>query len=207
MLVLVLSLIATLVFSEAAVAEPPQVGKPNKREFQVGEHIPLVIVERSVKRENVLVIYTQVDPNSSIVVDRKRKEPTVGFYWLQQRSRFKAPGAIAEWAVRRTFEIETNDLNSFYVHPKEKYLGRIKHDLSDHRVLVKAERASEGCVANAYLQLGPSDQNRLVRLEWAFGDFTRKSVLDFKVHVNYVTGRGVDARTGEKYERRFEGND
>ncbi|MGZ3650526.1 MAG: hypothetical protein ACXVB9_22375 [Bdellovibrionota bacterium] len=174
---------------------------------EIGPHQAIFHVEKNVNPENIAVVYTKTDSQCRFVTDpANRDQPVFDFYWLMDGKDYKPMNSFfkSEFHKRMTFvagatptlfQLEANDLKE------------VKHDLGAHpRFDVVATRDSGSCDVQAFITLGPSDNNARIRLDSIFGEGR-----SFPPSVDAVTLKGEvitpDGRgTGKMISRRYSAN-
>ena len=174
---------------------------------EVGPHYPIFTFEKSINRENIMEIYTKADANCNLelTLDRKNNPtPVFDFYWLMNRERYKPVYSGIKNGIRQRLEIQMPTdpaLQKQQFWLKLTDLKEMNHDLEDPRLLVKARRdaATQACVVEGFVKLGPSDANAVIRLDMIYGESEGFS------RVIAVTLDGVNTVTGQRITRVYQG--
>ena len=199
----------------SALARPPLTGKAVTNVGDVGEHYPLFLVEKSHHPENITVVYTKLDTDCRVILDREHGFlPTLDFYWLMDATRYKPmAGPLKAGARKRLQFIDRNGSQgaptAFAVRTDE--LARVQHDLQSPTVQIKAERQGDACVATAFMTLGPSNGHATIKVE-SISTKTEPITLLKKmramadpdsIQIYAVTVKGTEVATGQPLERTY----
>jgi hypothetical protein len=153
-------------------------------------------------------VYTKVDDKCRFVTDpSNRDEPVFDFYWRMDGRDYKAMNPffknefhkrmsfVPGGADRAThFQLDANDLKE------------VNTDIRDPRLDVVASSGEKGCDVQAYITLGPSDQNERIRLDSIYGE---GRAFPPKIYSITLKGEVVDANgkgTGKTVSRKYDGN-
>jgi hypothetical protein len=165
---------------------------------ELGLHARIVEVEKSVNRQHKIAAYTRLNENCDVEVDANGNVPVLGFHWLTDGWLYEPIANFWLNFIRGRLEIEATpnaEPNIFYV--KISDLKGMKHDLEDPRLEVRGHSTGAGCDVDAFLKLGKSDGEALVRVKNIYVEaslFTGASA---------VTIVGEDALTDEDISRRY----
>jgi hypothetical protein len=201
-----------IVYGHNALARPALTGQAVTNVGDVGEHYPLFLVEKSHHPENITVVYTKLDTDCHVILDREHGFlPTLDFYWLMDATRYKPMAEPLKAGARKRLQLigangSQGDPTAFAVRTDE--LARVQHDLPSPTMQIKAERRGDACVATASLTLGPSNGYATIKVE---SIFTRTEPLTLlkkmramvdpdTVQIYAVTVKGTDVATGQPIE-------
>lgn len=167
----------------------------------IGKHAPLFVVEKTENPQNVLMVFTKLDTNCQLIQDATKK-PTLDYYWLMDRMRYKPTHVIIKGAIQKRLQRDDGATrDSFKI--KLKDLVGLNTDLKDPAVRVAASRDAQGkCQTASYLRLGPSDGNREIRIDSIYTE-SKPSLLPPFRRVAAVTLKGVDSLTGAAVSRQY----
>ena len=208
-----------MVYVNHALARPSMTGQAVTNVGDVGEHYPLFLIEKSYHPENITVVYTKLDTDCHVIPDREHGFlPTLDFYWLMDKTRYKPMAGPLKVGARKRFQfIDANgsqdDLTSFAVRTDD--LSRVQHDLQSPIVQIKAERQGDTCVATASLTLGPSNGHATIKVESI--STKTEPITPLKkmqamaepdaIRIYAVTVKGTDVATGQPIERTYHAAD
>ena len=191
------------------------IGKAMHDIGDVGEHYPILLVEKSHHPENITVVYTKLDKNCHVIPDREHGfMPTLDFYWLMDETRYKPMARPLKEGARK--RLQFTDAHWHEVDPTSfsvriDGLSRVQHDLQSPTVQIKTERTGDACVATASMTLGPSNGNATMKVE-SVSTKTEALTLRKKmqamvdpdaIQMYSVTVKGTDVATGEPIERTY----
>jgi len=168
---------------------------------QVGKHYRIFIYEKNENSQNTMTLYTKLDSNCELKTSKGR--PTFDFYWLMDRKKYKPVHPLIKKGVYgrlqvgtlltpKTFEVELSDLKE------------VDTDLKTAQVLVESQKDGDVCSVVASMTLGESDQNAAIHLDTIYVE-VKKGLNPFSRKLIAVTLKGTDAKTGQKIERRYKG--
>jgi hypothetical protein len=173
---------------------------------QIGPHEPVFTFEKNENPQNIMVIYTKVDKECEFVAASKDQGNSfLDYYWLMDRKNFKPVNPMIKNGMRGRLEFAQSTKekpSSFKVQIND--LKELQTDLKDFTVEVKAVRdAQKACDVEALVKLGPSDHDRILRLQKIFSQ-AEKSVLPPFRKIQAITIEGKDVRTGEQVKRTYQ---
>ena len=180
---------------------------------QVGNHFRLFTVEKNEHRENAMVAYTYLDNECNFVRHpADHNQPKFDYYWLMNQQTFKDVNRMIKEGIHDRLELDDTtkvaslgdqvpEHNSFFV--KVKDLKEMNTDLSDPRMAIVAKKLENSCSVEALIQLGPSDNNRMMRLEMIYTEGKKTFSYPFRKVVS-VTLNGVDVANGEKISKTYQ---
>jgi hypothetical protein len=204
-----------IVYVHNALARPTLTGQAVTNIGDVGEHYPLFFIEKSYHPENIAVVYTRLDTDCRVILDREHGFlPTLDFYWLLDATRYKPMAEPLKAGTRKRLQfIDTygsqGDPTAFAVRTDD--LSRVQHDLPSPTVQIKAERQGEACMATAFMTLGPSNDYATIKIE-SVSTRTEPITLLKKmramvepdtIQIYTVTVKGTDVATGQPIERTY----
>ncbi len=173
---------------------------------EVGEHTPLIKVEKSENRQNLMVVYTKLDPKSCGFLATSGK-PVLDEYWLMDGTHYKPVNPMIKNAVSDRFELDQQafkDRQKFLVHLKD--FNELKSDLGSSPTFeVKAAKKSGECQTSVEMKLGLSDKGRLIAVESIYADSSKTPLPPFR-KLNSLTLNGTDVATGEAVHRTYSAN-
>lgn len=184
-----------LLFLSALAAAGPAVEIP-----QIGEHQPILTVEKNVHPENAMVIYTKTDEQCRFVKDPKKGHSVlVDFYWLMDRKFFKPVHQLIKNRIREALEVDAaeSDRPSEFAVKLHK-LEEVKTDIEDPTLTVQAKKEGGQCKVEGHLQLGPSDNHAEIRVDSLYTEGRT-----FPPVLHSVTLKGVDLKTGMPVARTY----
>ena len=168
----------------------------------IGPHYPILIVEKNRNPQNIIVVYTMLDAKCNIVRPDS-KHPIFDFYWLINGSTYKVVNPLIKSEVQKRMKIQdpssTDAQNTFFVEVGD--LKELKTDIQDIRLAVFATAHPTGCSVDAYLTLGPSNGNAVVRVNSIYAEATGL----LQPRVVSVTIKGVVEKTGRAISRTYRG--
>lgn len=185
----------------AALCGPAAAGPLVATVPQAGPHYKVVTVTKSVHPQNLLVVFTRLDESCRVV--REGKSPVLDFYWLMDRRRYKPVNPLIKRGIRERLEVEKGAApdggdDSFTVRLNE--LKEVENDLGRNPHLrILAHPTPRGCVAEARLTLGPSNDDAEIRLDEIYSEAALKG--RFSAKVKLVALKGVDVKTGKRVVR------
>lgn len=167
---------------------------------EVGPHYPLFRFEKNENPQNIMVIYSKADANCNL--EMTNGQPVFETYWLMDGKDYKKVHNLIEKGIDDRLEmIPSKNKNSFFV--KLHDLEEVQSDIADARVRVNAKKSDKDCDLSATITLGPSDQNKTIRLEKLYSDSSKIIKPPFR-KIKSITLSGVDTKTGEKIERTYQ---
>lgn len=167
---------------------------------EVGPHYPLFRFEKNENPQNVMVIYSKA--NSDCNLKMTDNQPIFGTYWLMEGQNYKEVHNLIEKGIDERLEvIPSKNKNSFFV--KLHDLNEVQSDIDDPRVRVSSEKSNKDCNLSATITLGPSDQNKTIRLQKLYSDSTKTIKPPFR-KIKSITLSGLEIKTGEKVERTYQ---
>lgn len=129
---------------------------------EVGNHEPILIVEKNVNPQNKLVVYTKVDGNGRIQTDGSSR-PVLDFYWLMGGRNYKPVNGLIKGEIRKRFVSQWGggDRSSRFVVEMND-LKEVDCDIKDPKLEVFTGENGE---IEAMMNLGPSDGNKRIRVK------------------------------------------
>lgn len=172
----------------------------------IGAHHPIVVVQKNVNPQNVMVIYTQLDAKGGFQSDpAKADRPVFDFYWLMDGKSYKPVHRLIKKEIGRRFECEMGEddrATRFVVHMND--LKEVDSDIKEPKMEVLVRGTGAGRTVEAQMNLGPSDGNMRIKL---LSIYTEGNA--FPPTVSAVTLKGEEIvkgkLTGRKVERRYAG--
>lgn len=132
----------------------------------VGAHQPILIVEKNVNPQNLMVIYTKVDANGRFAADPADPDrPVLDFYWLMDGKTYKAVNGLIKSEIGKRLEFQSGSgerATQFAI--KVNDLKEVNSDIKDPKMEVYARGAAGARDVEAEMSLGPSDGNMRIKL-------------------------------------------
>lgn len=158
---------------------------------------PLFTYEKNRNPQNIMNIYTELDSEC-----RVSKEPTFEYYWLMNHSRQKPVHSL----IRRRIQKQINVVASKNPHEFSVILDKPKElqtDVEQFKLEVVAKKNKDGlCVVENSLTLGPSDNNRNIRLKSIYAE-SKGLIIPDLVSITLI---GEDSVTKEPIRRTYQAN-
>ena len=171
----------------------------------VGAHHPILIVEKNVHPQNLLVVYTKLDAKGHFLADpSNRNQPVFDYYWLMDGKNYKAVNSMIRSELRKRFESQasTSDQASHFV-VNINDLKEVDCDIKDPKMDVYASGSGGDREVEAQMNLGPSDGNMRIKLSSIYSEGRA-----FPPAVYAITLKGEELvngkRTGKKITRKYE---
>ncbi len=170
----------------------------------IGEHHPILIVNKNVNPENHMVIYTKVDASGRLLRDPSGGDrPVFDFYWFMEGKTYKPVNAMIKQEIRKRLEFQSSPSDQtkhFIINVND--LKEVNSDIKEPKVDVFASERGGVSKVEAQMILGPSDGNMRIRLSSIYTEGRA-----FPPAVYAVTLKGeeiVDGQlTGKKVTRRY----
>ena len=171
---------------------------PGHQVLAASEEVRLFVVEKSKNPQNILVVYTQADPQCRIEpVVYGKKAYLFDVYWLMDGTRYKRTHPLIKKHARRRFVAKKQLENQKGFEVKLADLKELEHDLPSDIITVSLRRGSDGgCNARVLLPLGPTADNRTLEIASIYSK--ARTLLGIPIGVHYIELRGRDANTGEQ---------
>ncbi len=175
---------------------------------QIGVHQPILIVEKNVHPENLMVVYTKVDADGHFVPDPNDPDrPLLDFYWLMDGKTYKPVNALIKSEIRKRLQLQPasdGDATHFVVSIND--LKEVNSDIKQPKVRVSIGGTADDRNVDAEMKLGPSDNNVRIRV---FTIHTEGRA--FPPAVYSVTLKGEEVAkgklTGRKVTRKYDAKD
>ena len=172
---------------------------------EIGSHHPILIVEKNVNPQNLMVVYTKEDANGRFLTDEAdRNRPVFDFYWLMDGKNYKPVNGMIKNEIGKRFDWQlspTNPATHFVVNLND--LKEVDSDIKDPKIDVYASRGGGSRGVEAQMSLGPSNGNMRIKLTSIYTEGRA-----FPPAVYSVTLKGeeiVDGKpTGKKVTRRYD---
>lgn len=172
---------------------------------EVGAHHPILIVEKNVNPQNLMVIYTKVDAKGRFLADLADQErPVFDFYWLMNGKDYKPVNSLIKNEIGRRFECQPSPsvrATHFVINVND--LKEVNSDLKEPKVDVYANASGSTRDVEAQMTLGPSDGNMRIKLSSIYTEGRA-----FPPAVYSVTLKGEEIvngkLTGKKVARKYE---
>jgi hypothetical protein len=172
---------------------------------EIGAHHPILIVEKNVNPQNLLVVYTKVDANGRFLTDdAEGNRPVFDFYWLMDGKNYKRVNGLIKNEIGKRFEwqlSQTNPTSHFIVNLND--LKEVDSDIKDPKIDVYAGRGGGARGVEAQISLGPSNGNMRIKLT---SIYTEGRAFPPAVYAVILKGEEiVDGKpTGKKVTRRYD---
>ena len=173
---------------------------------EIGAHHPILILEKNVNPQNLMVIYTKEDANGRFLTDTvNRNRPVVDFYWLMDGKNYKPVNSMIKNEIGKRFDWQlspTNPATHFVVNLND--LKEVGSDIKDPKIDVYASRGGGSRGVEAQMSLGPSNGNMRIKLT---SIHTEGRAFPPAVYAVILKGEEiVDGKpTGKKVARRYDG--
>ena len=172
---------------------------------EIGTHQPILVLEKNVNPQNLMVVYTKVDANGRFLTDDAgRNRPVFDFYWLMDGKNYKPVNRLIKREIGKRFEWQfsrTNPLTHFIVNLND--LKEVDSDIKNPKIDVYASRGGGACGVEAQMSLGPSDGNMRIKLT---SIYTEGRAFPPAVYAVILKGEEiVDGKpTGKTVTRRYD---
>jgi len=175
---------------------------------QIGVHQPILIVEKNVHPENLMVVYTKVDADGHFVPDPNDPDrPLLDFYWLMDGKTYKPVNALIKSEIRKRLQLQPasdGDATHFVVSIND--LKEVNSDIKQPKVRVSIGGTADDRNVDAEMKLGPSDNNVRIRVSTIHTEGRA-----FPPAVYSVTLKGEEVTkgklTGRKVTRKYDAKD
>lgn len=172
----------------------------------IGAHTPILKVEKNENPQNLMVVYTKVNPETC-AFDTSKGKPVLDEYWLMDGSKYKPVHPMIKNAVRDRFVLDEKAYRSrgeFRVHLKDFH--ELKSDLGDEPTFrVTSAKGPKGCKTDVTMKLGPSDGGKEIAIESIYADSSKKVLPPFR-KLNSLTLTGRDVATGAEIKKTYSAN-
>ncbi len=168
---------------------------------EVGVHQAIFHINKNVNPQNIAVVFTKVDEKCRFVNDpENRDNPIFDFYWLMDGKNYKPMNGLIknEFKKRMSFAEDSGDRETHFVIDAND-LKEVNHDIADPRLDVNSRKLDSGCDVEAFITLGPSNDNARIRLTSIYGEGRA-----FPPKVYSVTLKGVDVKSGKEISRKYD---
>ena len=172
---------------------------------EIGAHHPILILEKNVNPQNLMVIYTKEDANGCFLTDATdRNRPVFDFYWLMGGKNYKPVNGMIKNEIGKRFDWQlspTNPSTHFIVNLND--LKEVGSDIKDPKIDVYASRSGGARGVEAQMSLGPSNGNMRIKLT---SIYTEGRAFPPAVYSVVLKGEEiVDGKpTGKKVTRRYD---
>jgi hypothetical protein len=171
---------------------------------EIGVHQPVLIVQKDVRPQNIMVVYTKVDGAGRFLADPDNpNRPLLGFYWLMDRRTYKPVHWAIKSEIRKRFGcqwVPGGDATRFTVNVND--LKEVNTDLKDPKLDIYAVRTDGGRDVEVQMNLGPSDGNARIKLT---SISTNGRAFPPAVHSVTLKGEQIlnGTPTGKSVERKY----
>lgn len=157
----------------------------------------LFTYEKNRNPQNIMNIYTELDADCRIT-----KEPVFEYYWLMNRTRQKPVHSLIRRRIQKEISILASknpfEFSVLLEKPKE-----LQTDVQQFKLFVTSKKNKDGkCDVENSLALGPSDNNRNIRLKSIYAE-SKGLIIPDLVSVTLI---GEDVKTGEAIRRTYLAN-
>jgi len=165
---------------------------------KLGEHHRIFTYEKSENNQNIMVAFTQLEPNCQI--RRLKGKPVFDFYWLMNREKYKPVAALIKRKIRQRLQLEnSNNSDSFQVILKD--ISELNPELENRSLTVRASKDLKGqCQVQATLPSEPGSSEPLLVLNRIFTQVEKTwNPLDRKIISIQLSG--LNEKTGAPISR------
>ncbi len=165
---------------------------------EIGEHLPVLTVEKNVNPQNVLVVYTKADEQCRFETNpANRDQPVFDFYWLMDRQNYKPVNGLIKREIAKRFVFQPPfTAQQFQIMVTD--LKEMDTDIVNPTMDVYMGGQPGACTTHAEMNLGPSNGNVRIRLESIYTEGR-----SFPPAVYSVTLRGTEINSGKKISRKY----
>lgn len=123
--------------------------------LDLGIHYRVFIVEKNVKRENQVVIFSELDDNCAFQRDRHEDRISFDFYWwMDNRKSFKNPAPALRPYMKDEFDVVGTGANGVYAIHSKNINKLDRNDTGGApNFTLKAEKKGGNCEVNAYITI------------------------------------------------------
>jgi hypothetical protein len=172
---------------------------------QIGVHLPILTVQKNVHPQNLMVVYTKIDPNGRFLADRADPtRPVLDFYWLMDGKDYKPVNPLIKNEIAKRLEFQSSPADGathFVINVND--LKEVNSDIKEPKMDVYASAAGGAPDVEARMNLGPSDGNMRIKLSSIYTEGRALPPAVFSVTLKgeeIVNGRP----TGKKITRRYD---
>jgi hypothetical protein len=172
---------------------------------EIGEHEQIILFKKSVNPQNLLLVYTKVNPDCTFKQDPQAGHVVFDFYWLMDGTRYKPVASAIKAEINKRLEaLPSQNLNSFSVAVRD--LNQVVTDIPENKWKIDVTSAKVGreCVIKAFMNLGASSKNVRLQLKQIYSDASA-NIFTRSVTVRSLTLSGIDAATGAPFEQTYKG--
>jgi hypothetical protein len=168
---------------------------------QLGPHYRVLTVDKSENPQNLLAIYTKLNPDCTLENANAKDASVLGYYWLMDGRKYKRVNPLILAGIRKRLALRGSDEHSFSIVISD--LKELDSDIADHPVHVTAHHDDDSlCALDVGLTLGPSDGFERIRLTGVHTESKKSLWPPFRKVVS-VTLTGVDAKDGHFVHRTY----
>jgi hypothetical protein len=172
---------------------------------EIGAHQPILVVEKNVHPQNLMVVYTKEDADGHFITKpADRDRPVFDFYWLMDGRSFKPVNNLIKSEINKRFECQPgSDDRSTHFIVSVNDLKEVNSDIREPKMDIYASRRSSSGNVEAQMNLGPSDGNMRIKLS---SIYTEGRALPPAVYSVTLKGEEiVDGKpTGRKVVRKYD---
>lgn len=168
----------------------------------IGTHYPIFVVEKNENPQNILVAYTRLDSKCHVVEDPATKKPFLDYYWMMDREHYKPVHRLIKSGIRDRLEVQPVSTGGGSIASSAAFsvrvndLKELRQDLGTPLLSVETKTQGDGCDVEAYIVLGPSDQNRRLHLETIYTESKTSFLPPFRKVVSVTL-------KSESFERKY----
>jgi hypothetical protein len=133
---------------------------------EAGAQRQILVVEKNVHPENLMVVYTKVDADGHFVPDPDRpSQPMLDFYWLMDGKKFKPVNPLIKSEIRKRLAIRpdsTDGPTRFAVNVND--LKEVACDIEQPKMDIYVNGSGNDRDVEAQMNLGPSDGNMRIKV-------------------------------------------
>lgn len=175
---------------------------------EIGEHQPILTIQKNVHPQNLMIVYTKVDAEGRFSRDPENPAlPILDFYWLMDGKTYKPVNALIKKEIRKRLELQTGSVGSarhFVIDLND--LKEVNSDIKEPKVDVYVNDAVAPREVEAQMTLGPSDKEMRIKVSSIYTEGRA-----FPPAVYSVTLKGEEVAngqpTGRKITRKYEGKE
>lgn len=172
---------------------------------EVGVHQPILVVEKNVNPQNLMVIYTKVDAKGLFLANPADQDrPVFDFYWLMDGKNYKPVNGMIKNEIGRRFECQpspSDRATHFVINVND--LKEVNSDIKEPKVDVYANGGGAAHDVEAQITLGPSDGNMRIKLSSIYTEGRAFPPAVYSVTLKgeeIVNGKLTEKKVARKYD-------